>query len=363
MFGISRVVCVLGAALLAACSASSQPAAGGGSSVGTLSACQQSFSPERVAAGENCTPVAETYCSNDGSAGSLLDPQVRVCDGVQIDDVEITVGNMSSHYLAIRPSGRSSFDTIYLGLHYLIGNVVAFANIARLSELAKARGVLVLLPQAPSADGSNLTSVWPTTALNAALLPSYVGFLDGVVADGRSRYGASGAKLYVSGLSNGASMAYLYGCLAAQPVRAVQAVAGDLGESSIDECQLSRPLGTVIVHGTADAENPYGGITGIKPAIPDVHAKFKTNNNCSGEDSSVALPLTSDALQVTLYYTASCDQGRRDFLVKVDNGGHVWPGGRVNEADLPSLSLFGLHTANFDATLQGFDLLRLAGGG
>jgi poly(3-hydroxybutyrate) depolymerase len=334
----------------------------GGGDTPALTSCQDAFSPEKLAKGEDCTPVAETYCANDGSAGTLLDPEVRACDGVDVSDVDISVNGVISHYLAIRPSGKTHFDTLYLGLHYLLGDVTAFANVARLSELAKARDILILLPQAPSAGGINLTAVWPTTALAAPFLPQYIDFLSKVVADGRSRFGASDADLYVAGLSNGAAMAYLFGCMAPDPVRAVLAVAGDLGQYTINECQPTHPLGTVIVHGTNDLDDPYNGIMGVKPAIPDIHAKFKANNNCSGSDATVDAPTYFDALQVTIAYTGACDEGRRDFLVTVDEGGHVWPGGRDNGDEEPSHTLFGQHTANFDATLQGFDLLRLAGG-
>lgn len=365
--GVAAAMLVLGAAACSDNGSSGGSSSGGGSSVGNLSSCQQAYSPEKVAAGGDCTPLADAYCPNTGSSGSLLNPEVRPCDGVEISDVSITVSGMRSHYLAIRPAGQASFNTVVLGLHYLVGNVVAFANVARLTELAKARGVLVLVPQAPGPGGTNLTSVWPVTSLNASLLPSYLQFLSGVVADGRARFGAASAKLYVAGLSNGAAMAYLYGCLSTDPVLGVLAVAGDLGNNVVDECQPTRPLGTVIVHGTADALAPYNGLGAsplvIRPSVPSLHAKFKANNNCSGSDAVANMPLYFDDKLVTISYTGACSQNRRDFLVSVNGGGHVWPGGSESLSALESLQLFGFTTGNFDATIQGFDLLRLAGGG
>ncbi|HET8883752.1 MAG TPA: hypothetical protein VFM56_16405, partial [Solimonas sp.] len=43
----------------------------GGGDTPALTSCQDAFSPEKLAKGEDCTPVAETYCANDGSAGTL----------------------------------------------------------------------------------------------------------------------------------------------------------------------------------------------------------------------------------------------------------------------------------------------------
>lgn len=329
-----------------------------------LSSCQQSFSPQQVAADADCTPVAQLYCPA-GNRLAILGTSVIDCDGVEVSDIDITAANLTSHYLAIRPSGQSSFNTVYLALHYLNGNVGTFANVARLTELAKARNVLVLVPQAPAVTGSSLGSRWPVSTTVGEPIDQYVSFLSGVVADGRSRFGAGSAKLYVAGLSNGAAMAYLFGCRAADPVLAVEAVAGDMGIDTIQNCVPTHPLGTVIVHGTADAEDPYDGIPNLKPAIPDVHAKFKANNGCTGSDASVDMPLEFDPLLVTLAYTAACNQRRRDYLITIDGGGHVWPGGDADAGslDLSTLALFGLRTRNFDATLQGFDLLRLAGAG
>jgi len=352
--GLTAVVALL---LLGACSSSAYPDKVASIDPQSLSACQQSFDPERVKAGENCAPVAQQYCPV-GPRLSVLQSSAIPCDGVSIDDYTISAAGLDSHYLAIHRSGQTQFDAVVVALHFLNASVGTFANVARLPELAKARGVLVLVPQAPGGNNSR----WPTSP---ALEPidQYVSFLSGVVADARSHYRTTGASLYALGLSNGATMAYFYGCRSSDAVRSLLAVSGDLSPDALNSCQPAGPIGTVIVHGTGDSVSPYEGVPLVKAPIPDIHAHFKMVNGCIGDDAQVDLPRVYDELAVAIDYTAPCNQGRRDYLVTITGGGHVWPGGDATAGplDLSSLALYGFRTLNFDATLQGYDLLRLAG--
>lgn len=327
----------------------------GGGDGGGLSelSCDKAYSPEKVVATPSaCEPQADELCPL--AAGlSVLNSTTLPCAGVTVEEFTVSGGGLSSTYLAIY-AGSGPYDTVYLTLHYLMARAGTHSNVVRLPELAKARNTLILVPQAPGAIGG-LGSRWPVSGIDS--VGPHIEFLDAVVADARSRFsGAGSAPLLVSGLSNGAVMAYQYACAAADRVAAVQAVAGSLGSSARAACQPSRPLGTVIVHGSADALlAPYN-------TVAPTHAYFKQVNGCTGSDSQTTVPTYFDPLVVTLSASARCADNRRDFLVVVDGGGHNWPGGSSDASELSTIGLFGAHTRNFDATLQGYDLLRLAAG-
>lgn len=352
------------AAMLAACGGggdgvdSGSPGGGGNSAL----SCQDAFSPEKLAAGKNCTPLAESYCPV-ATGLSVLNPTVLPCTGVTVQEFDgIAVdGLASSKYLAIS-SGSGPYDSVYVALHYLLAKTDVFANVVRLSELAKARKALVLVPQAPSLLGSTqlLGSRWPT--LETEPIGKYVAFIDAVVADALGRFpGAAGAPLLVSGLSNGAVMAYEYACASADKVGAVLATGGDLSSAALDRCQPAGPVGSVIIHGDNDPIAPYGtslATVGVQP----IHEHFKALNDCVGTDSAVDMPLPFDDLVVSIDSTAPCAGKRRDFLVTIHLGGHNWPGGSASDSELSTIGLLGRHTRNFDATLQGYDLLLLAAG-
>lgn len=335
----------------------------GGSTTGadTLS-CAEFYTPDKLrSAPASCKPQAGTICRVSDSA-LLLQREPIACSGVSSTEHTVSTSDFTSSYYALRGS-HQQYEAIYVGLHYLLADKGAFLNIVRLQELAKSRRALVLVPQAPSATPLIRTSRWPTgTLLDSFMVDPTIAWLQAVVRDARNRYGVSDSvPVYVAGLSNGAVMAYLYGCRD-RSVRAVLAVASDGSESAIENyCTANHPLGSVIVHGTGDLVTPYNGIPLLfTKSIPDIHAYFNSINGCNTAALTVGVPRYIDGIGVTIRYSPANSCARRNFLVTVDGGGHNWPGLEKN-VNLGNV-LFGAHTANFDATLQGYDLLRLAAG-
>lgn len=324
-----------------------------------LSSCQASFSPEKLAEGQDCTPIAGTLCPVDANA-NLLQSQPIACDGVDVQQYDLDANGLSSNYYALT-GGEQDYDAVYLALHYLLIDKGAFANIVRLPELAKGRKVLVIAPQAPKVLGA---SRWPTgSALDKAQVGPTIEWLKAVVADARSRYHVKDSvPLYVAGLSNGSAIGYLYACTDPN-VRAVLGVASLADKGSFAAtCTSAHPLGSVIVHGSADLTTPYNGLLGLTLPIPEIHQAFNAIDGCSAADNTVLMPMSFDSSQVSIGDTAdgSCSSGVRNFLVTIDSGGHNWPG--TSRGLITTEVLFGNQTANFDATLQGYDLLRLAAG-
>lgn len=104
----------------------------------------------------------------------------------------------------------------------------------------------------------------------------------------------------------------------------------------------------------------FGGDDGL---FLDVYGP---NNGCSGPiESTVISRNTVDgdsAGDVLIEQFAECENpgGYSSFLVTVTDGGHHWPG-YDDQSDL-NFNAFGPISRDFDATIQGFDLLQQAGG-
>lgn len=323
--------------------------------------CQLDFSPERVAAGQSCASQAGDFCPR-----KLQDLFVPVneplgCDGVEIQRLPISSsGGLSSNYIVLR--GRETPQAIYLALHYLGTTNGGFVNVARLQELAKARRVLILVPQAPGDNfglSATLGASWPGLETVQDVAP-YIRFLDDVVADARKRFKLPSVPLYTAALSNGTSMVYYYACGAAARVEAIQTVAGVMSGNTLQTCRPSRPVGSVVVHGTLDPVNTYNGIPYITASAPQIHTLFESQDGCVGRDKQALIPVPN-GISAEINYSAACKMGRRHFLVTMVNGSHTWPGQAslgvsVNGGPLDPRS------SVFDATLQGYDLLRKASG-
>ncbi len=154
--------------------------------------------------------------------------------------------------------------------------------------------------------------------------PDDVGFLIQVLDKLEADYPVDRSRVFVTGVSNGAMMAYRLACERADRVTAVGVVAGSV---MVDGCQPSRPVSVMEIHGTEDTLIPYmGGI----PAAPEAEAappytatpammqRWAEINGCP----SAAPPKVASA--VTTEEWTGCRNGSAVTLVTVQGGGHVW---------------------------------------
>jgi len=336
--------------------------------------CREDFTPERVNARENCSPTLNRYafCPAIPESQYLTSRTAVIpCVGVTVSSHTASGGGFNNvKYLAIRPSTGQP-EAVYLALHYLDAPIEYYTNLIRLQELAKARNVLVLVPQAPSAINSlpiaglplpaeiRVLSRWPTQASQP--VESYLQLLDAVVTSARGLFNAQNIPLYAAGLSNGAPMAYFYACGRAQNVDAILSVAGNQQAANLAVCRPSQPVGVVIIHGTGDVIAAYNGLPGgLSMPVPEIYTAFRSLDQCTGADQNAAL--TSSAGRTEIRFTLPCANARRVVLAATLGDGHNWPGDdQAPLAGLP-LDLFGPTKDVIDATIQGYDLMRFAAG-
>ena len=87
-----------------------------------------------------------------------------------------------------------------------------------------------------------------------------VGFLRALVARFAAEHGADRARVFATGISNGGQMALRLALEAPELVRAVAPVAASLpAERNMDCKPAGRPVSVLIMNGTADPMNPFGG--------------------------------------------------------------------------------------------------------
>lgn len=155
-----------------------------------------------------------------------------------------------------------------------------------------------------------------------------VGFITTMVAAIGQQVSIDPARVYVTGMSNGAMMALRLGCQTDTFV-AIAPVAGTM----LTDCSRARPTSVLQIHGTADDRVPYDGGPGKAfaangtprvngPSVPSVNATWRSIDAC-------APPATNTAGDVTTE-TAACADGRTVELISVAGAGHQWPGGTRN---------------------------------
>lgn len=152
-----------------------------------------------------------------------------------------------------------------------------------------------------------------------------VGFISAMVGAIEREIPVDRARIYVTGMSNGAMMALRLGCQS-DTFAAIAPVAGTL----LTDCSAARPASVLQIHGTADDRVPYDGGPGKAfaingsprvdgPSVESVNSTWRAIDGCGAPSSTTAGDVTTR--------TAGCADGRTVQLISVAGAGHQWPGG------------------------------------
>jgi polyhydroxybutyrate depolymerase len=218
-----------------------------------------------------------------------------------------------------------------------------------LSDLADRRGFLVAYPDGSGRLGTFLTwnSGWCCGYARDKEIDD-VGFLDRLldtlIASGR----VDPDRIYLTGMSNGAMMAYRYAAVHPERLAALGAVAGT---ADFEPLTPVGALPVVHLHGTKDDNVPLEGGKGShtlgterdhRPVQQTLDAWIRADG--AGSPRSVTLPVKiQDGTSVTRTAWSSGGDSQAVVLYRVEGGGHAWPGRKKAEF------LLGRATANLDA--------------
>jgi polyhydroxybutyrate depolymerase len=338
---------------------------GGSSGSGSLT-CQQQFSPDKAAAGDNCTPTYGQFCPNTGSGSPVTNDQnVNACDGVNVSTGTVSAGSLSSDYFVAEPANVASDAPIYIALHWANANGQTMVNRMRLTELAKGRALTVVAPTAP---GQVPFRTWGNSVVaSTSPVADRIALIDALITqlqNASTVKAAASRPIVLAGVSGGAVLAYEYACAHAERLAGVLLVAAEVTPADASACQFDAPLASVQVMGTNDLIAPYNATPGLSAGAQPVFASFYTNNGCDASKiKSATLPPASSDVGISgiqVQWVTECTTDRGSALVTVDGGGHGWPGAQ-GPLNLP-VTIYGPISKGFDATLQGYDLLRYLGG-
>lgn len=163
-----------------------------------------------------------------------------------------------------------------------------------------------------------------------------VGFIRAVFEQLARQVNVDRSRVYATGMSNGAMMAYRLACEAPDVFRAIAAVAGTDNTRS---CTPSRPVPVLHIHARDDSHVLFNGGAGPDAArastvtdfvsVPDTVTKWTRLNGCA-----------APARRVLQTHGAYCEQyascsGAPVQLCVTETGGHSWPGGHKRRAEQP----------------------------
>jgi polyhydroxybutyrate depolymerase len=244
----------------------------------------------------------------------------------------LTVAGVERSYLLHRPpqwhAGKRM--PLVIALHGGGGSGAQMARDSGLDTTANAHGFLALYP---NGSGRRRLLTW-----NAGDCCAYaqreniddVGFLLALIDHAIAVHGADPARIYVTGMSNGAMMAYRLAALQPGRIAAVGAVSGTMDATLV-------PRGAVPVmhvHGTADRLVPFAGgrgdrtvLIGVRNSVADTIAAWIRVNHADSRARSTPLPdLSDDGMHAIEHRHRAGADPRNVVLIEVVGGGHAWPG-------------------------------------
>jgi len=151
-----------------------------------------------------------------------------------------------------------------------------------------------------------------------------VAFTRALIADLAQIINVDAKRIYATGFSNGAIMAYRLGCDLADQIAAIAPISA---AQETEDCQPSRPISVIHFHGIGDKLNPYDGgsrFTSVKDSI-----QFWVN-----QDDCPTQPVTGRSGSIVHDIYAPCVQGTSVELYTIEGGEHAWPGGEAVSAEI-----------------------------
>jgi len=192
-----------------------------------------------------------------------------------------------------------------------------------------------------TADNNHFIVVYPdglNNAWNSGFVGSYsnpnpddVGFIGKIIDTMNLLYGVDLNRVYSCGMSNGGYQSYRLACDLENRIAAIASVTGSLTNNVAINCNQTRSVPILEIHGTADPTVPYNGATGSY-AIEDVISFWVSKNQCStvSDTTFVANTNTADSSTVQEIRYRSCAGGSEVWLYKVIGGEHTWPGALID---------------------------------
>ena len=253
---------------------------------------------------------------------------------------DFTFAGNDRPYIVHTPPGYNTdlSHPVIVALHGGGGNPQQFMETSHLNGAADRAGMLVVYPSGYPGDKLEKLRTWSAgrCCANAAAANSDdVGYIRTVLDDLPRHYNIDKSRIYVTGHSNGAMMAYKLSCEMADRIRAIAPVGA---QGVTVSCNPARALPILHIHGTLDNCATYaGGECGgcfakalgrsgdLKrwrcDSVPNYIAQRAQLYSCAA---------TPEPAKTTGPVTCQTWQGCRDqasvTLCSINGHGHVWPG-------------------------------------
>ncbi len=149
-----------------------------------------------------------------------------------------------------------------------------------------------------------------------------VGYLSSIVDEVSAAIPIDPARVVVLGHSNGGFMAYRLACERPDRFPAIASLAGSTGWDARD-CAADRPIAVLQMHGDADTDVLYPGVSGFYPSADETVARFADLAGCEGtlEEGPADYDSAVEGDETTVVAHQDCVGDVR--LWRMEGSGHI----------------------------------------
>jgi len=261
-------------------------------------------------------------------------PEVVVLPGVTprgtTSDASLTTPDGSQRtYRVYQPSAGSTRMPLLVALHGGTGSGAQFEANSGFDELAEANGFVVVYPDGTGIGIGN-GRVWNGggccgRAQQDRLNVDDVGFISNLIDRIVATYPIDPDRVFVTGHSNGAILAYRLLCELADRVSGAAFQAGTL---EVDGCNPARPVSILHIHGAADTNLPINGGRGDGISNTDFASPLESIAHLAELDGCGAPADVADETNpdITRRIWSGCDGGVVVEMLIVAGANHAWMG-------------------------------------
>lgn len=272
--------------------------------------------------GGDGTEAIDTTTTTTRPADVATTSTTAATEEPEVDESEqrFDVGGRQRSAVVISPLGPpppGGFPVVMV-LHGLGVSARSMSNVAPWRAAVERDAFVAVFPQGVE----NSWNLGRCCAPASVLGIDDVEFLGAVVDEVAARPELDAERLYLTGFSNGALMAYAMACERPGAFAAVAPMAG----SNISECLPDVPVSLLHQHSDVDLVVPYGGgvalgsvlLVDAFPSVPDTVSAWAEADGCASPPQVV-----QDA-DVERTVWQDCADGTRVELVRVPGVGHRW---------------------------------------
>jgi len=213
---------------------------------------------------------------------------------------------------------------LLLNFHGYTMTALTQMNYCDFRPIADTAGFILLVPQGTLLNGSTHWNVGGWTIGSTA---DDIGFTNAMIDTIAANYNIDLTKVYSTGFSNGGFFSFELACQLGDRIAAIGSVSGSMTPETYNNCNATRRVPILQIHGTNDNTVPYKGASWTRP-VDTVLTYWINHNQTNTSPTILDLPNlnTTDGSTVKKYTYSGDDSCTSVVHYQIINGGHTWPG-------------------------------------